>query len=93
LTQWRLRGKGYKDLPGAVKGPVYIGHVHERVELLGLLARQDEGLDAEDLAYGVEPLILLQPLLVKTFIYMMYKIFALMCYGHHLACVARDPEM
>ncbi len=66
LTQWSYRGK-VRDLPGAVKGPVYIGHVHERVELLGLLAGQDEGLNAEDLAYGVEPLILLQPLLAANF--------------------------
>jgi hypothetical protein len=81
----RLRGKG-RDLPGAVKGPVNIGHVHERVELLGLLARQHEGLDAEDLANGVQPLILLQPLLAANFytsykgliIILMYTIFTIL---------------
>ncbi len=91
MTQWRLRGKG-RDLPGAVKGPVNIGHVHERVELLGLLAGKNEGLNAEDLANGVQPLILLQPFLAVNYytsykgliIILMYIIFTMvLCYEHN----------
>ena len=72
----RLRGKG-RDLPGAVKRPEYIGHVHERVELLGLLARQDKRIDAEDLTNGAEPLILLQPFLAAKFYATLVKMFNL----------------
>jgi hypothetical protein len=45
-------------LPGAVQRAVDVGHVHEGVQLLRLLPRQDVGLDPEDLAKGVESLVL-----------------------------------
>ena len=49
---------------GRVERAVDVVHVHERVELLGVLGPQHVAVHPHHLADGVQPLVLLEPLLV-----------------------------